>query len=300
MTRRLPDPIAFVESMGLGLSDENDALRAEIRKLLKFDDELRPRRIPATYQRKSGTFRKHFVIPDTQVSPGVPTEHLAWAGRYIVEHAAPGDVVVHLGDHWDFPSLSSHDSPVKKAVQLVRVKADIDAGNAALAVLDEALGAAKIERHLLRGNHEDRLRRTIEDLPWLDGAIGYGDLKSPGWHVHEFKDVVEIDGVLYSHYFYNPRTGYPWGGMVATILKNVGRSFVQGHRQGLEIGLHQLPTGGRRRGIVAGSFYQHSESYLGPQGDHWRGMLMLTEVQGGDFDVVELSLDFLRRRYGRR
>ena len=30
------------------------------------------------------------------------------------------------------------------------------------------------------------------------------------------------------------------------------------------------------------------------------GMLMLTEVRDGDFDVCELSLDYLRRRYGGR
>ena len=87
--------------------------------------------------------------------------------------------------------------------------------------------------------------------------------------------------------------------MVSTVLKNVGRSFVQGHRQGLEVALQQLPTGERRRGIVAGSFYQHDEEFLGPQGDHWRGILMLTEVQNGDFDVVEVSLDYLRRRYSK-
>ena len=26
--------------------------------------------------------KRHLVIPDTQVKPGLPTDHLYWAGRY--------------------------------------------------------------------------------------------------------------------------------------------------------------------------------------------------------------------------
>lgn len=296
MSKRKPSPTEFLDKQFLDLEAENAALRAELRKALKFDDVKVPK-IPATYPRKSGAFRKHFVIPDTQVKPGVPTEHMTWAGRYIKEKASEGDVVIHLGDHWDFESLSSYDRG-KKCFEGRRVKADIDAGNEALALLDAAIGGAKVERHLLRGNHEDRLTRFLELSPEWEGVVGFDDLQSPGWTVHPFREIVDIDGVAYSHYFYNPRTGRPWGGLASTTIKNVGRSFVQGHRQGLEIALQELPSGGRRRGIICGSFYQHAEVYLGPQGDHWRGMLMLTEVQCGDFDVVELSLDYLRRRYG--
>ena len=50
---------------------------------------------------------KHMVIPDTQCKPGVPMEHLTWAGQYAVEQKP--DVIIHIGDHWDMPSLSSYD-----------------------------------------------------------------------------------------------------------------------------------------------------------------------------------------------
>ena len=49
----------------------------------------------------------HMFVPDTQVKPGVPTDHLRWAGRYILERKP--DVVIHAGDHWDMESLSSWD-----------------------------------------------------------------------------------------------------------------------------------------------------------------------------------------------
>ena len=50
---------------------------------------------------------KHMVIPDTQVKPGCPIEHLKWAGQYAVDKKP--DVIVHIGDHWDMPSLSHYD-----------------------------------------------------------------------------------------------------------------------------------------------------------------------------------------------
>ena len=46
------------------------------------------------------------------------------------------------------------------------------------------------------------------------------------------------------------------------------------------------------------SFYQHDESYLTPMANKcWRGILMLHEVQDGQFDEMMVSIDFLRKRY---
>ena len=44
------------------------------------------------------------VIPDTQVKPGVNTDHIAAAARYALKMRP--DVICHIGDHWDMPSLS--------------------------------------------------------------------------------------------------------------------------------------------------------------------------------------------------
>ena len=50
---------------------------------------------------------KHLIIPDTQVKPEAGHEHLIWASKYAVD--TKPDVIIHLGDHWDMPSLSSYD-----------------------------------------------------------------------------------------------------------------------------------------------------------------------------------------------
>ena len=50
---------------------------------------------------------KHLIIPDTQVKPGHPIDHLRWAGQYAVDKKPDG--IIHIGDHFDMPSLSSWD-----------------------------------------------------------------------------------------------------------------------------------------------------------------------------------------------
>lgn len=241
------------------------------------------------------SYKRHIIIPDTQVRPGVRTDHLLWAGKYIRDMRP--DVVVHLGDHWDMASLSSYDRG-KKSFEGRRYKADIEAGNAAMRLLNAGMGKLATRKVFLKGNHEDRITRAVENDAVMEGTVTHEDFDLKGWEVHNFLSVVQIHGVAYSHYFYNPRNSKPWTGTAANILKHVGQSFVMGHRQGLDVGLQQLPLGGRRRAVIAGSFYQHDETYLGPQGDHWRGILMLNEVKDGDFDVCEVSLDYLRRKYG--
>lgn len=92
----------------------------------------------------------------------------------------------------------------------------------------------------------------------------------------------------------NSRQGAP---SAKAMVQREMRSCVAGHKQGLDV--HIQPTSkGIVRGVIAGSFYQHQEEYLTPQGTmYWRGILMLYEVHKGDFNLSEISLDFLRRRY---
>ena len=54
---------------------------------------------------------RHLIIPDTQIKPDANYDHMTWAGHYAVKMKP--DVIVHLGDHWDMPSLSSYDVGTK-------------------------------------------------------------------------------------------------------------------------------------------------------------------------------------------
>ncbi len=258
--------------------------------------------------------KKHLIIPDLQVKPGVPLEHLDWIGQYIV-HKKP-DVIVQIGDFADMHSLSSYDMG-RKAGEGARYRDDIDASTEAMERLMAPLNAYNVHRQrnkkkqytprlvLTLGNHENRINRHVEGYPYLADYLSTDDLgfESFGWEVHDFLEAVEIDGILYSHYF--PRNAN--GKVVQTyrgapnaraqVIREM-QSCTSGHLQGLDYHIQQTGTR-RHHGIIAGSCYLHDEGFLSPQGTaYWRGVVMKHEVEGGDYNPMFVSLDYLRRRYG--
>jgi hypothetical protein len=253
--------------------------------------------------------RTHLIIPDTQAKPNVPTDHLGWIGQYILDKKP--DVIVHLGDHADMESLSSYDVG-KKTFEGRRYKADIEAANEAFDILcnpletyNKRVRATKHaqylpERHLLLGNHEDRINRATNDDPKLDGTISTDDLnyKAHGWNVHPFLKPVEIDGIHYAHYWAAPMTGRPYGGTAAGRLSKIGHSFTMGHQQTLDYAVRFLSNGQQQCGLVAGAAYLHDEDYKGYQGNaHWRGIIVKHEVSEGAYDPMFVSLSYLCRKY---
>lgn len=246
--------------------------------------------------------RRHFIIPDTQVKKGVPTDHFAWIGEAIKDYRP--DSLIHLGDHWDFPSLSMHDPIGSIAKEGARVQDDIQAGNEALEVLDKHMGKRQPDdKTILEGNHEHRLIRAINNDPRLAGTLGHHllDRERLGWCVVDYFNgapgQVEIDGVTYAHYFAAVNTGRAIGGTPQNKINHVGTSFVQGHVQGYDVGSKQYATGKIKKGIVAGSAYLHDEDYKGMANNHWRGVVVLNEVRNGEFCEMPLTLDYLCRKY---
>lgn len=255
------------------------------------------------------TPRRHIIIPDTQVKPNVPTDHLEWVGKYIVDMKP--DVIIHLGDHWDMPSLSSYDKG-KRSAENRRYSDDIRAGNEAMQLLlapikseqqrlrrnKEKLWRPKM--HFLMGNHEQRIERYTNDIAALDGAIGYHDLDLGSWDVHPYLQPVVVDGVAYCHYFTSGIMGRPVTSAAALLTKK-HMSAVMGHVQDRGIAYAKRADGQRMTGIFAGICYQHDEEYLNPQGNGgtWRGIWVLNEVRDGSFDEMPVSLSYLRERYGK-
>lgn len=252
---------------------------------------------------------KHLVIPDCQVKPDVDTEHLEHIGRYIVDKRP--DVIVCIGDFADMPSLSSYDVG-KKSFEGRRYKNDIEAVHEAM---DRLLSPIRdLNRELARGhlrsyrprkiltlgNHENRITRCVNSDPKLDETISLDDLgyREFGWEVYPFLDVVVVDGVAYSHYFTTGVMGRPVTTASALLTKK-HMSCVMGHHQHDGVSSQYRADGKRITGIFAGSCYTHEEDYLYQQGNqHWRGIWMLNEVDEGTFDHMQVSLNFLRKKYG--
>lgn len=251
---------------------------------------------------------RHIWIPDTQVKPGVDTVFLDWVAGAILKYRP--DVVVHLGDHYDLPSLSTHNEPGSKEAEGQRVKSDLDAGAEAMERLCEPLRKemarlAKNRRkrwqpgfHFLVGNHETRLSRAIFRDPKWEGVLSMDSLHMGLFRRHDFLNIVEIDGIAFSHYFPSPHSGRPIGGTIVSRLNNIGQSFVQGHVQGFLYSNKPYP-GHVKHGLVAGSCYLHNEEYRprDVQNSEWRGIILANEVQRGTYDICPLSMDYLRREF---
>lgn len=252
---------------------------------------------------------KHLIIGDTQVKPGIDLSYCAHIGKYIVEKRP--NVIVHIGDHFDFPSLCSYDRGTK-SFEGRRLKEDIDAGHEGMKLIVGPLRALQKKQKKAKhkvysprmiftvGNHEDRFDRIAQQMPEFEGFTGIEtlNLSQYGWEVHNFLEVVEVGGISYTHYLANPFSGRPYGGSALNQLKNVGRSYVVGHKQTLDIAIRPDLAGKMQLGIINGACYPHEEDYKGPQGNaHFRGLIMLHDVKEGYGDPMCVSLDYLARKY---
>ena len=240
------------------------------------------------------------VIADTQAKSEESLEYLLWVGHYIAEKQP--DVIIHIGDHYDFPSLSSYDKG-KSSAEGKRLIKDIEAGNIGFEYLNMAMQKHKNynpRKIFCLGNHEHRLDRYIDDNPELIGTLGTDLLpfEKYGWEVHPFLKPVEVNGIFFVHYLANPMNGKPYGGNAMNILKTVGRSFVVGHKQVLDVAIRPTIDGKQQLGIVNGACYDHMEGYKGWQGNnHFRGLTVLHEAQDGFAVPMFVSLDYMKEKY---
>jgi len=252
---------------------------------------------------------KIMVIPDTQVKPGVPLDHLLWAGDYMVDKKP--DVVVHIGDFSDMHSLSSYDRG-KKSFEGRRYKLDVAASHRGMQTLlgpIEAYNARmaanhknryRPDMHMFYGNHEERILRAVEEDARLDGVLSYNDLgySDYGWTTHEFLDQHVIAGVSFCHYFPSGVMGRPVT-TARALLNKMHMSCVAGHLPGLDYARDARADGTQISTVIAGSFYQHDEGYMNPivNRRHWHGIVMLHQVEEGSFDPMFVSMSYLKKRY---
>lgn len=250
--------------------------------------------------------RKHAVIPDVQAKSSVSNEHLAHVGEYLAEKLP--DVIIVIGDFADMPSLSAYDVG-KKCYEGRTYRADIEASIESMELLlapierynkgrrRRGLRPYKPRKIFNHGNHEFRILRAIEADRKLDGTISLADLqlKRFGFEEYPFLEVVKVDGIEYSHYFTSGVLGRPVTS-AAALLRARQCSATMGHVQWTDMAIHPKT---QQRSLFAGVCYTHDEDYLGPQGnDCRRQIIMKHEVKDGRYNLMEVSLSYLKQRYG--
>jgi hypothetical protein len=249
--------------------------------------------------------KRGLLIPDIQAAPGRSLEHLKWLSAYIASKQF--DVIIQIGDLGDFTSLSSYDKG-KASAENRRLSKDWDAFQRAVDLVEGSWRRSSMYKPRLvycEGNHEERLRRFANDNPAMDtlpNPVTY--MRARGWESHRFLEVAKVEGCLVSHYF--PRTlkgtitstSMKYGAPSAEVMVRANmRSCIAGHKPGYDYKSYSAAYR-TYHGLIAGSFYTHNESFMGPQQRYWRGVFALNRLKDGHFDPCPVSIEYLKERYG--
>lgn len=253
------------------------------------------------------------VIPDPHAHPEHSNVRFDWLSALIMDRKP--DTIICLGDFSDMPSLSSYDKG-KKAFEGRRFADDcqsaIDAQYrmfAGVVGYNERARRNKDKQYrpatiLLGGNHDQgRIDRIVNDNPEWEGVISLGALQySEYWETYvPYRDSIAVDGVLYSHHFATGISGRPIGGL------NMGRSLIQKNYVSSTVGHSHLwnhfsdtrRDGKRMHGLSAGCFVDYAPDFAA-ETHHlwWSGVVLKHNVNDGDYDLEQISLDRLRNTYG--
>lgn len=253
------------------------------------------KKAPRIYSRER-LGKMHIVIPDGQVREGVNTDHWEWIGNYIAEKKP--DNIINIGDFWDMPSLSVYDKG-KLPFEGRRYVKDIKAGRDAMEKLLKPIRAVKgykPKMDFTEGNHEYRATRVVDSSPEYVGKIDRADfgIEEYGWDFHPFLKVIKRDGIEYSHYFTSGVMGRPVNS-AAVLLRERQCSATMGHVQHMDIAIHKKTL---QTALFCATCYSHDESYLGPQGNSQkRGIIVKHEVEEGRYDILTVSLNYLKKAY---
>ncbi len=242
-----------------------------------------------------------YIIPDTQSKEGVGNPLIPVA-RHICQ-IRPA-IVIHLGDHWDMPSLSKYDKG-KKSHRVKTYFKDVTAGNASMAQFWQIIHSNWPNAHnqckfiILKGNHEDRVNRAKEYGPdELIDLLDQYPLDYQHWDkVIPFLQVFEWKQIEFCHYFQNLNNATAIGTARQLLMKS-HKSRIAGHKQGFDY--EEMPCGSNKviQAMIAGSCYYHSEEYKTHNNNHFRGTVILKNVHDGMFDFSRYSLNALKERYG--
>lgn len=246
------------------------------------------------------------VIPDTQIRQNNLERNaplLSAVGKLIVDWKP--DCVVHIGDHYDMPSLSTYDLAPRnrRTFDGDEVVEDVAAAGEAMDILLGPLFAEQARQRQNKqkvyqprrvftiGNHEQRADRFSE----LRGLVDIrGDLNQLGWEVYDYLEPCYIEEIAFVHYAANPISGRPYGGTAEYRLNKMKTSFVQGHEQTFKYAQEYLNNGRAISALVGGACYLHDEPYKGYQGNnHFRGCFMLHSASSGLYDLEQVSVQRL-------
>lgn len=243
----------------------------------------------------------HVILPDSHSTPEHDNSRYDLVGQLLID--IKPDVFIDIGDFFDMSSLCLYDKGLR-SYEGRRYKKDIEAGlDAQERIVSPIRRAKKKKPRFVRtlGNHEARITRAIEKDPILEGTIGLSDLQSKdyGFEEHGFLSPVEIDGVVYSHYFTSGVMGRPTASS-RVLLQKQFKSCSHGHGHTFDYHTASNALGERIHGLSVGCFIDHHHNYAGPANKLWdSGVVIKRNVEDGNYDLEWISMARLKKEYGK-
>lgn len=249
----------------------------------------------------------YLIIPDQHAHPDHDNKRADYLSQLIID--LKPDVVVNMGDAADMASLSSYDKG-KRSFHGKSYAKDLEAHlDFQGRVWDRVFSRKKKTpyRVVLEGNHEHRIERALDLSPELEGTFGFSDFGFSDYYHDVVRydggnpGVIELDGILFSHFFPSGVMGRPVGGERPgySLLSKNDQSSVQSHIHVFDYYSKATVSGKKLHGLVAGCYLDYIPDWAGVLGRFQRGgVAVLRDVNKGDFDFEWISIERLARAYG--
>ena len=256
--------------------------------------------------------KKTLLIPDCHSSPNTDNRRFDWLGNLILEEVP--DFVLCLGDFADLGSISSYDKG-KMAGENARYQYDVDACHDALNRINKPLKeynekrksnkkSSRVEpkKVMLLGNHEDRIRRAVNDAPALYGTLSINDLgfTDYGWEVIPFMQEYIVEDTVCCHYFPTGVSGAPISGfnIASNALDKNKASSICGHSHLFDFAMRDSAVHGKMMGLCAGCYLEEKTFEFATYKYWWSGVCMLHDWVDGRFDLETIEIDRVQSLYG--
>jgi predicted phosphodiesterase len=164
------------------------------------------------------------ILPDTHAPYH---DERAWKLAIKIGRAFKPDTLVHMGDLADFYAVSSHSKDPTRAMSLKDEILDVRRLRRQM----DSLGAER--RIFIEGNHEDRLRRYLQDkAPHLFGLVSADELiqlSENGWEFIPYRKSAKVGKVWFTH-----DTGTAGKYSTARASETFQHSVVIGHHHAIQ------------------------------------------------------------------
>lgn len=251
--------------------------------------------------------KTYLIVPDQHSVPYHNNDRADWLSRLTIELRP--DVVVNMGDAADMESLSAYDKGTRSFVgrsYRKDIEAHLDFQDRWWTPVRRTKKKLPF-RVVLEGNHEHRIERALDLSPELVGTIGFDDLAFKDFYDEVIRydganpGIIELDGILFSHFFVTGISGRPTGGEhpAHMLLAKAKQSACAAHSHLWDFTTQLTQAGKPWNGLIAGCYQDFNNPWAGSTANFWkRGVTILRDVNDGGYDLEFVSIDRMKREYG--